>query len=239
MGSKWNLAKRYGKPKASIVIEAFAGSACYSLYHNVSRARLYDINPRIIGIWKYLIKAKESEILALPIKFDHVDDLKISQEAKWLLGFWINKGTVEPKLTFSAWARKYQSWNDCKVWGEKARSRIASQLPGIRRWEARCLSFESIPNEHAHWFIDPPYEKMGKHYTFSQIDYPALAGWCKTREGFATVCENDGATWLPFSHFHHAKGTFGKTRTGKSHEVVWEGQYQEVPLELTFSDPYD
>ena len=44
-GSKWNLAQYYGPPRRDMVIEPFAGSACYSLYWNCRNVLLADISP--------------------------------------------------------------------------------------------------------------------------------------------------------------------------------------------------
>lgn len=220
-GSKWLLAKRYGPPKHNLVIEPFAGSAAYSLYWNAPKVLLIDIFPEIVGIWQFLIKATPREIRTLPLDFDHIDDLKIPQEAKWLIGYWIKKASVTAGKSRTAWARQYRHSGDCKVWGEVARERIANQLPGIRGWKVKLGNWADAPNMKATWFIDPPYQVAGKHYNFSNINYDALAKFCCSRKGQLFVCENDGANWLPFKLLHKARGTFGHMRTGVSNEVVY------------------
>jgi hypothetical protein len=56
--------------------------------------------------------------------------------------------------------------------------------------------------------------------------------------GQVIVCENDGATWLPFRHFrevqanNHPAGKEGKA--GKSIEAVWLSDEQLLP---TYSLP--
>jgi len=141
LGSKYLLAKHYGAPEHPIVIEPFAGSAAYCLYHNVERAILYDLNPRIVAIWRYLISVRSSEVRRLPIDFKSTDDLRIAEEAKYLIGFWINKGASEPCKQRSAWAIQYRNATDCKVWNEACRERIASQVDSIRRWRCYERSF--------------------------------------------------------------------------------------------------
>lgn len=231
MGSKWNLAKRYGPPRFKTVIEPFAGSAAYSLYWSAPEVILYDLNPVIVGIWKYLISVSESEILKLPLDFESLDDEKIPQEARHLIGFWCGKSRTTPAKRRSAWGRQYRNDHRCRVWGEAVRRRVASNLRFIRKWQIHELSFEKIPNQEAHWFIDPPYEKQGKHYPFSKIDYAACAEFCRSRLGFVQVCENDGANWLPFQPFHRARGTYGKHRTGTSLESLFQiGQIQQQSL---------
>ena len=220
-GSKWMLAKKYGQPKYNVVIEPFAGSAAYSLYWNVSRAILFDKNEQIIGIWNYLIHTTESEIQNLPIDFEHVDDLKIVQEAKWLIGYWIKKASVTAGKSRTAWARQYRHSGDCKVWSEQSRQRIASQLKHIRKWSAKMGDYKESPDIEATWFIDPPYEKAGKNYLHNQINYEDLSLFCRQRLGQIFVCENNGATWLPFRPLALSRGTFGHKRTGISDEVVY------------------
>ena len=220
-GSKWMLAKKYGPPKHDLVVEPFAGSAAYSLYWNVKSVLLIDKFPEIVGIWQYLIKATESEIRSLPLDFDHIDDCKIPTEAKWLIGFWIKKASVTAGKSRTAWARQYRHDGDCKVWGEAARERIASQLEGIRGWKAILGDYSTCLDVEATWFIDPPYQSAGKHYVFSEVDYTTLAKFCKSRRGQVFVCENVGADWLPFKSLAKARGTFGHKRSGVSDEAVW------------------
>ena len=56
---------------------------------------------------------------------------------------------------------------------------------------------------------------------YRDIDFPALGEWCRTRSGQVMVCENVGATWLPFTPFRDIKGTAGRGRTGVSKEALW------------------
>jgi len=218
MGSKWRTAKKYPAPRHGLVIEPFAGGACYSLYWNCPKVLLYDSYPVIAGIWDYLIKVKESEVLSLPLEFESVEDLAICQEAKWLLGFWITKGNTHPNKSRSAWARKYKDSGDCKVWGAPVRDRIAKQVSQIRDWEIRCEDYNNAPDVVADWFIDPPYKIKGKHYVKSEIDYKQLSSFCTSRRGTVIVCENAGAEWLPFESFTDARSTLGLSK-----EVVWIG----------------
>src|SRR5271166_4122289 len=157
-GSKYRLAKRYGAPRHPLVVEPFAGSACYSLFWDVPKAILYDVNPKVCGVWDYLIKARVSEIMALPVNFHFIDPLQIPQEAKWLLGFWVGKARSIPAHQRSAWGVRYQGSKQCRVWSEAVRDRIASSVDNIRRWEIHQMSYQNALNDEAHWFVDPPYE---------------------------------------------------------------------------------
>jgi site-specific DNA-adenine methylase len=220
-GGKWRAANRYPFPVYDTIVEPFAGAAGYSLRHFSKKVVLYDLDPAICGVWEYLIHASVEEIRALPIDVSHVDQLDACQEAKWLIGFWLNKGASQPHLSPSAWMRSGIRPNS--YWGETIRDRIATQIPSIRHWKIRNASYEIAPNEAATWFVDPPYRgDCGKLYRcrLEDKDYEKLGEWCQNRAGQVIVCEREGADWLPFSAFSTTKSTPGR---GKSYskEVVW------------------
>jgi hypothetical protein len=224
-GGKWRAAPKYPTPDHSVIIEPFAGAAGYSLRHATAQVHLYDIDPTIVGLWQWLIKVKVSDVLALPLAVTHVDDLHISQEAKSLIGFWLNKGTAAPCKRPSAWMREGLRPNS--FWGEHIRQRIASQVDAIRHWKVFQESYETIPNGRATWFIDPPYQNaVGRHYRCSAVDFPALGRWCEQRRGQVIVCEQAGATWMPFEPFCTIKANEGGNGKGTSEEVFW---YSETP----------
>ncbi len=76
------------------------------------------------------------------------------------------------------------------------------QVDHIRHWDIVEGSYEDAPDIKAHWHIDPPYDNAaGSHYPENDIDRKSLAEWCRERLGWVQVCENDGATWLPFKPF--------------------------------------
>lgn len=122
-GGKWRAAKRYPKPRCQHIIEPFAGAAGYSLRYPYLNVTLYDLDTAIYGMWDYLIRSSEDEIRSLPLEVQHVDDLDVCQEAKWLIGFWCNKGAATPHLSPSAWMRSGIRPNS--YWGEVIRERIA------------------------------------------------------------------------------------------------------------------
>jgi site-specific DNA-adenine methylase len=215
-GSKWRCAKKYPAPEHQTIIEPFAGSAGYSLRYPDHSVWLVDKDPVVAGVWQYLIGATESEILALPVGFDHVDDITVIPEARDLIGFWLNHGTTHPCRTPSSWMRKGQ--HNSSFWGEVIRHRIASQVQHIRHWRISNMGYEDLlSNPTATWFIDPPYEtKAGRRYRFSDIDYERLGAWCRSRQGQVIACDQAGAEWLPFHHLADVKSTLGK-----SSEMIW------------------
>jgi site-specific DNA-adenine methylase len=220
-GGKFRIAPKYPRPVFSTIIEPFCGSAGYSLRHYKNQIKLYDLNERIVGTWKYLINVSEQEIIALPEIFDDVRDLNISQEAKWLIGYWCNKGSCEPRNKPSTWMKSGVRPNS--QWGRVIKQRIASQLKFIRHWTCDLKDYKNIEHkEDATWFIDPPYSAIaGRLYTYSKIDYKRLSDWCLSRQGQTIVCEMQGASWLPFEKFYTAKGLEGPKGKKKIKEVIW------------------
>jgi hypothetical protein len=224
-GGKWRIAKHYPAPEYASVIEPFAGSAGYSLHYPHKQVFLYDINPIICAVWDYLIHVSAADILKLP---DAVEDVRtlpshISQEARWLIGFWLNKGMISPCNIPGKWMRDHlrigQRLNS--YWGAGIKQRIASQLEHIRHWKVQEGCYSDIQNDCATWFIDPPYELSGKKYPHSDIDYGHLAEWCQARNGQAIVCEQGNASWLPFGHFREIKTLEGRKRSKRGSEVAW------------------
>lgn len=226
-GSKWNIARYYAAPDHEFVIEPFAGGAGYSCFYDVRRALLIDKDPIIAGLWRYLTSVGSSEILALPELpevGDCVDNYAIPQEAKWLIGFWLNRGSATPKksrTSYSARTDKAQL-----NWGARAKERIASQLHMIADWRVMEGSYSDAPDDEATWFVDPPYVDKGRFYRVPFRDFDELGAWCLERRGSLTVCEGRGARWLPFVPL----GSF-KSSSGRAEEVIFTNHHKaQLPL---------
>ena len=221
-GGQWRGAlKHYPEPQHDCIVEPFAGSAGYSLRYADRKVILCEIDPVLASVWQYLVRVKPKEVLAIPDLDPEgsVDDLKVCQEARWLVGFWLNRGTASPRRSPSRWMR--DGIRPGSFWGQRVRRTIAAQVESIRHWRVFNCSYAECPSVRAAtWFVDPPYQTAGKHYKFGseQIDYQALARWCKSRPGQVVVCENKGATWLPFRELADVKTTRADRR---SKEVVW------------------
>lgn len=222
-GGKWRQAGKYPAPACRHVIEPFAGSAGYSVRHVHPNVTLVDADEKVAGVWDYLIHVGEMEILALPEVETSVDDLPawVTQEARWLIGFWLNKGSANPSKRPSAWMRSGhgpKSW-----WGAEIRQRIASQLRYIRDWKIIHGTYADLePSRDSTWFVDPPYSgPAGRCYRKNAVDYAHLADWCKAREGQVIVCEGPGAEWLPFSFLGDFKASESKRGGKRSAEYIW------------------
>ena len=232
-GGKWRAAPKYPAPEHDTIVEPFAGAAGYATRYPDRKVVLVERDPIIAGLWRYLTRVTPAEIERIPSTIPEggsVDDLPVCEEARWLVGFWLNGGCSSPRKRPSAWMKEAlrgdsERWPSGKTaglgsyWGDKVRTRIASQVETIRHWQVVEGSYERAPDASATWFVDPPYEKAGKHYRFGaeKIDYEGLAAWCVSREGTVIVCENVGATWLPFEPFGRFKANESK-RGGKTSE---------------------
>ena len=216
-GSKWNTARYYPAPSRETIYEPFAGSAGYATFYEARRALLIDSDPIICGVWDYLLLVKLEEVLALPDLpgvGDCVDDYPLPQEAKWLIGFWLNRGSAQPKKSRTAYSARTDKAQ--LNWGPRAKERIASQLPAIEGWSVSQGSYDLAPNRDVTWFVDPPYGDKGKYYRHTFSDFDRLGRWCESRQGQIIVCEAEGATWLPFTPL----GSF-KSSKGRVQEVVY------------------
>lgn len=224
-GSKWNIARYYPAPVFEHIIEPFAGGAGYATFYATpyTAVTLFDADPIIAGVWEYLIRLcyleAAHEILALPDLpnvGDSVDDHVIPQEAKWLIGFWLNRGSAQPKKSRTAYSARTDRAQ--LNWGPRAKARIAAQIPALARWRVKCADYQDpgVPMLRATWFIDPPYGEKGLHYRYKLVNFNALGAWCRIRIGQVIVCEGPGASWLPFEPL----GSF-KSSKGRADEFVY------------------
>ena len=218
-GGKWRAAPRYPAPSYGLIVEPFAGAAGYACRYADRDVLLIDADPVIAGIWRWLIDASPSDVLAIPGVPDGgtVDDIDAPQPARWLVGFWLNEGTATPCKTPSKWSKRGDNVHNWAGWGDKARNRIASWIPKIKHWRVMCGTYDQAPQVDATWFVDPPYQTpAGRSYRCSDVDFERLGRWVLSRPGQVIACDQDGATWLPWT------GSINlKSRKGKSVEVVY------------------
>ena len=220
-GAKYRAAPVYPIPKWPTIIEPFAGAAGYASRYYDRQVVLYETNDCVYGVWKYLIAAKSSEILGLPLVGDDdlIDEFPISQEAKWLIGFHCNSATTSPRKRASKWMRSGARPNS--YWGSFVRARLAENVTHIRHWRIHHKDGMLAPDHVGTWFIDPPYMAAGHHYKGPSPDYARLSHWCKSRRGQVMVCEQDGANWLPFHALCTIQTNSGKRGKGHSKEALW------------------
>lgn len=216
-GSKWNIARHYPRPAHGHVVEPFAGSAGYSTFYAAAQVDLFDADPVVAGVWSYLLRVGAAEILALPElpeAGDSVDNYRLPQEVKWLIGFWLNRGSATPKKSRTAYSARIDRGQ--LNWGAAAKARIAGQLPALAGWTITNGAYDFAPDIEATWFVDPPYIDKGRHYRVSFTEFDELGAWCRSRRGLMIACEGAGARWLPFTPL----GSFKASR-GRAIEVAY------------------
>jgi site-specific DNA-adenine methylase len=231
-GGKYRLARYYPAPVHDVIVEPFCGGAGYSLHHYNKQVHLYDLNPKVVGVWDYVIKADPNEIRALPLlgSEQRVSELQVHQEAKWLIGWWVKYACSNPRLSMTSSMKAHMDLGSATAWTHRRREYIAQTSALVKHWKVTCASYQDIPNTRATWFIDPPYQcKAGRHYPFNAVDFGHLAEWSRSREGQVMVCENsDSEAWLPFQPFRECVGA---RRTGgeakRTQEVVWYSETRE------------
>lgn len=220
-GSKSKIVNLYPEPKYDSIIEPFCGSARYSLKYFEKDIWIYDIDPVIIGVWKYLQKASPKDILSLPdvpnaTVLESIDGFsQLAQEEKWLIGFCSNGGSAQPKHVSGR--HNFNSFNLDKI-------RISKNLYKIKHWHIVQACYDEILNRDATWFIDSPYIDKGKYYKHNKINYDHLSKWCLSRKGCIIVCEAGSATWMnfrplreiPFTHYKK-----GDNKGKKTLELIW------------------
>lgn len=222
-GSKWSMAPKYPEPRHGTIVEPFAGSAGYSLRYSDREVILVERDPVVSGIWKWLVTADKDDFLSMPsLRYgESLRDYNLPPVVKDLMGFWVGQSQWSPcfKVTKFADPSRPAGGMSC----EKYIRRCIDQVSYIRHWRIIQGHYYEAPDIRSTWFIDPPYQVAGKKYKFgsSQIDYPKLAEWCRDRDGQVMVCENEGADWLPFSHFHTQTGSTYKGVRRLSKEVMW------------------
>ena len=233
-GSKWRGASRYGHPRRDLVIEPFAGSACYSVRWEAPNVRLYDVSEDVCIAWDWLINCSTDDVKNVPDAFSTTEEwLALPDGPRQVVDWNINYGQGRVSKTLAKWYLHYVNTGErigrlashgrhrsgCPFWRREVKDRIIQQKPLIENWSVENLSYENIPLEEAHWHVDPPYQgKPGRGYEHNQVDYAHLGEWCRNLPGAVDVCENEGADWLPFEILY-------KMNTQKSikdsHEVVW------------------
>lgn len=223
-GSKVQSAHRYPAPQFKTVIEPFAGGAGYSLLHREHDVILFDLNPDVIGAWRYLIETPGSEIMRLPLlQPGDAVPLDLPEGARLLIGWSVMMCGARPQRTLVPAAARVPS----SFWGESRRAGLAQIADTIKHWRAFLLGYSDLCNAlDVTWFVDPPYQgNAGSHYVHGSnlIDYYDLAAWCTSRAGQVIVCEGPDATWLPFeAHHEHASAPTSDVKGRRvSTEVIW------------------
>ncbi len=220
-GSKSKLVHCYPPPEHDVIVEPFAGTASYSQRYFDRSVMLYDLNPAIVEAWEFLIGASRREIMSLPFE----NDPSLSLGQRTIVGSWLNQGTCEP------WGKQARTTFSTKGMGSLSQLRktvMAKFASHISHWKVFLGTYRDVPDVEATWFIDPPYQFGGEHYTCSStgIDWEDLVAFCRNRGGLTILCENSKQEWFPES-MRKVRAIRGANKK-RSVEMVWVSRSSET-----------
>jgi hypothetical protein len=204
-GGKRMLARQWGPPAYPLIIEPFAGSAGYSMYwlDSIDEVWLIEKDKRVVDLWHRLMAMTSEDILALepPEAGVYTDDF-----------LWMTAATSNAIANI----RKLKMPERVPRIARMMLGQIAQRLPMVQKKVTMVHrgDYTDAPDVEATWFIDPPYQVNGSASPTTRfpqgmgyapdcksedLDYGDLARWCRARRGQVVVCEQRGATWLPFT----------------------------------------
>jgi site-specific DNA-adenine methylase len=216
-GSKSKIAKYYPEPKHPIIIEPFSGAAWYSVIHREKAVILNDLNPVISNLWRWIVERADPLDISLNADFfkgQDISTLPLEKEHRDLIGFCANRGSAAPKKTVGQWACQSKARPEWASTLNYQLKRISNFIPHVRHFMSSCKDFRDLPDIRATWFIDPPYQKGGEHYTTPPINYKELCEWIKTRRGQVIVCENLACDWIKVDPLREMQGQRQKSVEG-------------------------
>ena len=233
-GGKWRAADTYPPPRHGTIVEPFAGAAGYAMRYPDRQVILVDRYHVIAAVWRWLIGASADDVRAIPL-VENANELPewVPQGARWLVGFSMNVSARPTNILSSGRRMLREQGRHFEGWSPALRERVACQVDRIRHWRVIEGDYSEAPDVEATWFIDPPYQIAGRHYTHGSdaIDYQALGDWCRGRRGQVLVCEAQGADWLPFRpHALLKASNMNATTAGVSAEALWSNEAPPVDL---------
>lgn len=223
-GGKKALARHYPAPLHDTIVEPFAGSAGYSLWHATptTSVLLIERDRRVVDLWHWLQWVTPEEVMSIecPPLGSRCTNPLINLAAA-------SENTMRSRRFADAQVtgRMVEKWPGSRAY-------IAAKLPLIKNWTIIHGDYQDAPDIEATWHIDPPYSPRpgesrgsrgggyGPGCTSRDIDYGRLADWSKARRGQVMVCEQVGADWLPFEPFRRARTTSSAVRIMAT-EAVW------------------
>ena len=201
-GRKGRHAGLYPQPLHPLIIEPFAGSMAWTLYHRPDAAIGIEADERVVALWHRLTSLERRP--RKPKVGSKTNDLFVK------LCSYSEHALTSGSMTVTS--RMVRDWTPLM-------DRIMRDGPWARE-HVRYIQgdYRSAPDVEATWFIDPPYQHANRRgYAMKGLDYGELADWCRSRSGQVIVCEQAGADWLPFKPL----ADFASHRGAKSAEVIW------------------
>lgn len=203
-GSKYRNTQRgiYPSPLYKTIIEPFARTGSYSLYHYKDKdIILNDLDCNIVEIWNYLKTECSKEIDYLKTIYNNDDefynerivDLKCSDGAKKLI-YACGHVSLNISLNARVWT-EFNKNRDCSAWGKNYKNRIENQLPYLERFKICNVDYRLLDTSViCTWFIDPPYQTQNDYR--HKVNFDELCEWILKLKGQIIVCENSESTWI-------------------------------------------
>jgi hypothetical protein len=200
-----------------MVIEPFAGSMAYSLYHRPKVALGLEVNERVVQLWRRLCAMDLEEIETMRIP-------EVGEVTRNL--YWVLTSSSSHSLEFG-----YRTMTPfMHERAESQRDMTARHWPYANHVLYRWDDYREAPILAATYFIDPPYQGVAAYGEHSKIDYRGLAEWVHSLPDEAQViaCEGPNGTWLPFKEHKRFRGV--RTKPGRehtNHEYVWKSEIRQ------------
>ncbi len=222
-GSKWQSAKRYPPPEHDRIIEPYAGGAGFSLNYCDRKVTIWDDDPLVTELWRWLItEATSHDVLDIPVGLAPgtvISEIGMSRGQALLLKHWQRTNNVGNCWTVSSWGHLPGQWT------HHTRARLAEEIYAIKHWRlVNLTAFQWKFQDPASWFVDPPYLY---NYRYSKslpaFDHLELARQVASirRESLVIVCEAlDKKTraipdYLPFEASH--RSVTSRRKSSQSH----------------------
>jgi len=227
-GGKSKLVRLYPAPKHDLIIEPFGGGASYALCYRERDIIINDLDDITMSIWRFLLCPEALDVFDATVDMTKlVAGARISETIDptadpgliRLLRAEANQGTMGGKSTWDVITKRGQKFFP------RLRAKMEFFLPQIRHWKLVQGDYRALENQKATWFIDPPYSNLaGSLYRHScdGINYDELHVWCKSRQGQAIICENEGATWNTFLPLRTRLGFKSSYQKSEAMEVYCE-----------------
>lgn len=230
-GSKWQSAKRYPHPQFDTICENYAGGAGFSLNYCERHVVIYDEDPNIAELWKWIISESTTQLVRdIPTGISEGVDIRtlgLTRGQELLLKHWQRTNNVGDCWTISPWGDKPGQWT------ENTRARVSEQIHAVKHWTfGDTFAYIDTP---VTWFIDPPYQYNYRYRKgLPTVDYSAIDCMVQTihRDSQIIVCEAVGKkgeipNYLPFVQSHSSVTSRRKeSQSHHSKELIYyrEGQ---------------
>lgn len=166
-GTKWGASKHYPPPDGRPIFEPFAGSAGYSLRHDEGRVTIWESNPLLLDLWRWIIsQSTEDLVREIPLDLPFGTDIRtlgLTHGQELLLKHWQRTNNYGNCWTISPWGNKPGQWT------ANTRARVSEEIQAVKHWKLTPPSFFEMGLH----FIDPPYQ-YNYQYGVVNFDYAEL-----------------------------------------------------------------